>query len=116
MANQTITDTLRVPRVQIDAARKALASPYAQERRKLGEAYGYYGERPITDTSDNPPAGRVQRASIDDDGTLTFTFEVFGTETGQQLARDAAAGRGHWVWAGRSGGYSKFSGLDLSAE
>ena len=106
----------------LEAVRSMINSPETKEGLRLGELYGYYGHSrrelaekvDLPETAvvmvkgkpvvlDNVPASRTIAISVDDDGIVTHTEEIFDTPTGRIVASmiDSRAGGWSWVTTGR---------------
>lgn len=101
----------------LEAVKSMINHPDTQEGLRLGELYGYYGHcrRQITgkmelpETAvvmvegkpvvlDNIPACRTVSISVDDDGNVTHTQEIFDTPTGRIVAGMLESRAGGWSW------------------
>lgn len=102
----------------LNSVRTMFESMETQELLRTGEAYGYYGhsvrqrvgklnvmETEIINVNgkpvvvDNVPACRTTAISIDDDGTVTHTQEIFDTPTGRIVDSLISSQVGGWSWA-----------------
>lgn len=101
----------------LEAVKSMINSPETQEGLRLGELYGYYGhtrrvmtgnmELPETAVVmvegkavvlDNVPSNRTVELSVDDDGVVTHTEEIFETPTGKIVASMLESRAGGWSW------------------
>ncbi|MFI7813018.1 hypothetical protein [Citrobacter werkmanii] len=83
--------------------RRAITTPLVRERLMLAEMFGYYEKKPITDDVENPPAFRTVKISVNDDGIVTHTEELFETPTGDDVDAMEHSGVGGWSWASMDG-------------
>lgn len=121
----------------LSAVRSMLESKDTQEGLRLGEHFGYYGhgrremtkKLDVPETSvimvegkpvviDNVPGCRTVSVSVDENGVVTHTQEIFNTEPGKIIAAmiDSAAGGWSWATGGRMAGSTaittSFHGFD----
>ncbi|WP_147200809.1 head processing protein [Pantoea sp. CCBC3-3-1] len=101
----------------LEAVRAMFNNPETQEGLRLGELYGYYGhsrrqlagsmELPETAVVmvegkpvvlDNIPSNRTIELSVDDNGVVTHTEEIFDTPTGRIVASMLESRAGGWSW------------------
>gem|GEM_PF-463018 len=119
----------------LSAVKSMFENAETQEGLKLGELYGYYGHgrrqlagldvpetavvmvegRPVL--IDNVPGCRTVHLSIDDEGIITHTQEIFDNEPGRIIAGLLESRAGGWSWAtsGKDGTVSiptRFFGMD----
>lgn len=107
----------------LSAVKSMFESAETQEGLRLGELYGYYGHgrremagldvpetavvmvegRPVI--VDNVPGCRTVELSVDDEGIVTHTQEIFDNEPGRIIAGLLESRAGGWSWAtsGRNG-------------
>lgn len=102
----------------LTAVRQLFESAETRESMQLGELYGYYGHgrRQLSGSLDIPevsvmilegkpvvienvPSNRTVEVSIDDDGTVTHTQEIFVTEPGKIVSGLIDSNAGGWSWA-----------------
>lgn len=101
----------------LEAVKRMFNSQETQEGLRLGELYGYYGhtrrelaktpELPETSVImvegkpvviENVPASRTIAISVDDDGVVTHTEEIFDTAPGRIVASMLESRAGGWSW------------------
>lgn len=101
----------------LEAVKAMINNPETQEGLRLGELYGYYGhsrrqiagKMDLPETAvvmvegkpvvlDNIPACRTIAISVDDDGVVTHTQEIFDTPTGHIVAGMLESRAGGWSW------------------
>lgn len=87
----------------ISQVRRAISTPMVRERIMLAEMFGYFEKKPLTDDPENPPAFRTVKISIDDNGIVTHTEELFNTSTGDDVDAMEHSGVGGWSWASTDG-------------
>lgn len=105
-------------RYVLSAVKSMLESSRTQEDLRLGESYGYYGHqrRVLTKKLDLPevsvimlegkpvvlenvPSNRTVSITVDDEGVVTHTQEIFDNEQGRIIAGLINSGAGGWSWA-----------------
>lgn len=118
------------------AVKQLFESANTRESIQLGELYGYYGHgrrqmngrldipevsvmmlegKPVV--IENVPSNRTVDVSIDDEGTVTHTQEIFVTDPGKIVSGliDSKAGGWSWAMGGAEGRWvipREFSGFD----
>lgn len=102
----------------LTAVKAMIESAQTQEGIRLGELYGYYGHNrrmltgrlDVPETAvvmvegkpvvlDNVPGCRTIELSVDDDGVVTHTQEIFNNEPGRIIAGLLESRAGGWSWA-----------------
>lgn len=102
----------------LSAVKSMIESAETQEAIRLGEAFGYYGHDrriltgrlDVPETAvimvegkpvviDNVPGCRTIALSVDDEGTVTHTQEIFDNEPGRIIAGLLESRAGGWSWA-----------------
>jgi hypothetical protein len=115
----------------IASIRKTLGMPLVQQGFKLGEHYGYYGHEVRSETGKLRPSDvefikgvkvnvipdcLTTELEVSDDGTVSFTQEIYDTEGGKAIDVMQAANMGGWSWATSSASghrvMTDFAGFD----